>query len=337
MALLLAIFACCMAGVTVLRGERAWRLIFSTLWFNGLLVLLVVNVAFCFFGRIWGRKMTLVSFGMILFHLSFVSIFAGVVYNSLFYFHGNIRLSEGEVLPSADPQSYDAVDHGRFFKYSRLEGETTLVKMHRGYRVGSEDKVVAYEVAVGEGRYAKQGIIYATKNLNQNGFRYFREKEGYTVLVVLYDTSGNELYGAFVPLQSFKQKDGTYLYATGTKEEGPGSFPFPALPEEPLYYLQAAYVPSNFVERGGEASLSIWPVNPQGALHGDPMKEGKTAVGEKLYLLDGRFLSVKEVRYWVGMDVKYDPGLAVVLSSLWSGLGGMVVTFIGRLRRRGTA
>src|SRR6266567_146413 len=73
MALLVAILGSCVAGVTIWRGVRAGEVIFSSLWFNGLLVLLVVNVACCFFGRVWGRKVTLVSFGMILFHLSFVS------------------------------------------------------------------------------------------------------------------------------------------------------------------------------------------------------------------------------------------------------------------------
>jgi len=48
MALLLAILVCCLIGVTVVRGERAWSLIFNTLWFNGLLVLLVVNIASAF-------------------------------------------------------------------------------------------------------------------------------------------------------------------------------------------------------------------------------------------------------------------------------------------------
>lgn len=61
LALLIIILACCVSGVTIFRGERAWTLIFNTLWFNGILVLLVVNVAFCFFGRMWGRKVTLIS------------------------------------------------------------------------------------------------------------------------------------------------------------------------------------------------------------------------------------------------------------------------------------
>src|SRR5512147_1816414 len=122
--LLIVILACCVAGVTVWRGAEAGRLIFGTIWFNGILVLLVINVACCFFGRIWGRKITLISFGMIVFHLSFVVMLGGIVYNSLFYFRGVIRLTEGETLPSGELQSYDFVDHGRFFNLAKLGGET---------------------------------------------------------------------------------------------------------------------------------------------------------------------------------------------------------------------
>src|SRR5574340_583102 len=83
MALLIIILGCCLLGVTVWRGGAAGKLIFATLWFNGLLVLLVINVACCFFGRIWRRRLTVVSFGMILFHLSFVFILLAIVYNRL--------------------------------------------------------------------------------------------------------------------------------------------------------------------------------------------------------------------------------------------------------------
>lgn len=115
MALLIAILICCVVGATIFRGQQAGELIFSTLWFNGLLVLLIVNVACCFFGRIRAGSLRLFPAGMILFHLSFVSMFVGIIYNSLFHFNGTIRLTEGETLPSDQPRSYDFVDHGRYF------------------------------------------------------------------------------------------------------------------------------------------------------------------------------------------------------------------------------
>lgn len=87
---------------------------------------------------------------MILFHISFVAILGGVVYNSLFYFRSLIRLTEGETLPNGDLNSYDDFIHGRFFSIAKLKGDTTLIRMHAGYKIGKEDKRAGYEIAVGE-------------------------------------------------------------------------------------------------------------------------------------------------------------------------------------------
>lgn len=332
MFLLVAILVCCVAGVTVYRGQRAWELIFSTLWFNGLLVLLVVNVACCFFGRVWYRKLSVVSFGMILFHLSFVAMFVGIIYNSLFFFEGSIRLTEGETLPNGEMESYDRIRHGRFFSYSKLRGETSLIKMHTGYKVEGEDKRAAYEVSVSEGGLKKQGIVYITHNLDFKGCKYLPEKEGYSTLVILSDKLGKELYGAHVPLQSIKQKNGSYLYTTGTKT-GPGSFPFPQSPLNPLFNLQIAYYPEPKKDRAGEVRFQVWPYakdNAQGAEN--PLVAGKVAIG-KPFDAGEYTLSVREIRYWVGMGVRYSPGKPIVLTSLWVGLFGMFLTTIGRIIR----
>jgi hypothetical protein len=337
MALLIAILICCIVGVTVYREARAGEMIFATLWFNALLVLLVVNVAFCFFGRVFGRRLTLVSLGMILFHLSFVVMLGGVIYNSLFYFRGFVRLTEGEALPSGKLESYDHWEKGRLFSMSKLDGETKLIKMHRGYRVDGVDKRAAYEISVGEGSSRKQGIIYVTKNLDHRGFRYFCDREGYAPLIILYDMHGRELYGAYVPLQSLKQKDGTYFYTSGTAA-GPGSFPFPQHPAAPLFALQVNYRPSSlqFKEQWGDAFFHVWPLaRADGRAVQKSAAEGKAAVGRK-FKTGIHALSVKEVRYWVAMSVRYDPGLPIVLGSFWAGLGGMLITFIGRMGRSRT-
>ncbi len=355
--LLITILACCIVGVTIYRGERAWSLIFNTLWFNGLLVMLVVNVAFCFFPRMWGRKLTLISFGMILFHLSFVAILGGIVYNGFFYFRGTIRLTEGETLPNGVPQSYDVLNYGRFFNFSKLRGETTLVKMHTGYKVDGADKRAAYEIAVGEGILKKQDIIYITKNLEYRGFKYFNDKEGYSLLIIVYDKLGREIYGAHVPLQSLLQKDGSYLYTIGTKQ-GPGTLSFPPSQLKPFFNMQAVYRPDPKKERSGEVFFALWPLGkgntgtshppipPSSAgepsIHSrpeeadaekeKPFAEWKAKVGER-YDAGDYLLEVREVRYWTGMTVRYDPGHPIVLASLCVALAGMLIAFIGRMRR----
>lgn len=328
-ALLVVVLACCLAGVTVLRA-RAGELIFSTLWFNALLVLLALSSATAFFSRIWKRKLTLVSAGMIVFHLSFLALLGGVVGNSLFRFQGLLRLTEGETLPNGQLESYDRVDAGRFFDFGRLHGETTLVRMHRDYKVGEENKRAAYEIAVGGEAVKTRGVIYVTEHLDAGGVRYFCSKEGYSILLVMLDKAGKEIYGAHVPLQSLMQPSGSYLYATGTAA-GPGSFPFPPPPEHPRGEVLLRFRPNTVVDRAGDVTFQVWTVAPG---HDGPGSErmGIVAVGSRFDAGDF-LLEPREIRYWVGIDVRYDPGLSVSLGSLVFGLVGMVLILVGRLRQ----
>ncbi len=333
MALLVAILLCCVAGVTLFREERAGVLIFDALWFNGLLLLLVINVACCFFGRIWGRKITVVSLGMILFHLSFVTMFMGIVYNSLYFFRGEMRITEGETLLNRARESYDGAERGRFFNLFRLKGETTLNQLLANYNVGGTDKRVAYDVSVREGNQATNGIIYLTHNLEHHGFTYFPDREGYSLLTVITDRGGKELYGAHIPLQSMAQKDKSRLYTTGTKE-APGAIPFPQLPEKALFNLNVIYHPNPAAERKGEATFQLWPaVEGHPAPGAKPFAQGSAVIGSSFDAGEYR-LSVKEVRYWVVMRVTYEPGKPIVLASLWVGLSGMILTTLGRMFRR---
>ncbi len=337
LALLVIILACCLFGVIVWRGAEAGRLIFGTIWFNGLLVLLVINVAFCFFPRMWGRRLTVVSFGMMLFHLSFVVILLAIVYNSLFYFRGLIRLTEGETLPSSDLQSYDAVDKGRFFSFTRLRGETSLIKMHTGYKVAGEDKRAAYEIMVGEGSDRTHGIIYITHKLSHMGVDYFNDKEGYSLLMMLSDKEGKDLYGVHVPLQSLVLGKDRFEYFTGYTDKGvvkKDVIPFPAPPERPFWALKVEYLPSKLKERAGYVLYQVSPLDRNGFPALDKtLADGKAAIGEKFRVGD-YFLEVKEVRYWVAMMVRYEPGKPIVLATLWGALAGIVITFVGRMARK---
>jgi len=327
-ALLALVLGCCVVGVTVVRGQRAGELIFGTLWFNGLLVLLAVSAGAAFFTRIWRRKLTLLSVGMILFHLSFMALLGGVVYNRLFLFRAVLRLTEGESLPNGSLDSYDQVERGRLFDISWLRGETTLVKMHRDYKVGGDNKRAAYEISVGEGQGKVEGIIYITEYLDVAGVRYFCAKEGYSVLVVLFDRLGRERYGLHVPLQSLPQPDGSRQYVTGSATEAM-SFPFPQPPEQPRMELRVTYYPST-EGRKGQVGFQVQPIDehgPQGA-----GKSGLVPVGTPFDAGDFR-LQPREIRYWVAMDVRYDPGLTFILGSLVSGLVGMALTLVGRLRQ----
>jgi len=328
-ALLIGVLGCCLVGVTVFRGPRAGQLIFSTLWFNALLVLLAVSSAAAFFTRIWRRKLTLVSAGMILFHLCFAAMLGGIVYNQLFFFEGFLRLTEGETLPNGRLESYDKVVKGRFFDLSWLRGETTLLRMHRDFKIEGENKRAAYEIAVEDGARRTLSIIYVTEYLDFEGTRFFCSMEGYSVLLVMADKSGRELYGAHVPLQSLKQPDGSFVYTSAKTAETP-PFPFPPPPEPPRSGVQLSYRPNAVVDRSGDVVFDVWLVGPNGDLAAE--RTGEVAVGRPFDAGDFS-LTPKEIRYWVGMSVRRDPGLSVILGSLCFGLAGMVLTLVGRVRQ----
>ena len=80
--LLLIILLACVVGVT-LPQRVGKEVVFSSLWFNGLLVLLVVNIIFCIFTRI--KVLRLSKIGTTIFHISLVLLFYGVVSDQLFF------------------------------------------------------------------------------------------------------------------------------------------------------------------------------------------------------------------------------------------------------------
>ena len=333
LALLIIILLICAVGATFLSGEKAVKYVFSTLWFNALLILLVVNIACCFSGRILRRRLTIGSFGMILFHISFVTILLGVVYNSLFYFRGTIRLTEGEARRSGAAASYDKFEHGRFFSFLRVRGETGLIKVHHNYKVGAENKRAAYEIAVGDGGDKKTGIIYVTHNLTHEGFTYYPEVEGYSLFVMLADASGKDIYGAHIPLQSLKQKDGSFIYATGSKE-GASPFPFPQEHIQPFMGLLLGFVPSAAMDRTGRVDYKAYPLVGDGFKIGDePILEGQVKSGESFSAFN-HSMAVREVRYWVRMAVRHEPGKPIVLASFCVCLLGMTITTAVRIFRR---
>jgi hypothetical protein len=325
-ALLISVLVCCVIGVTVIKGERAGVLIFNAPWFNGLLVLLAVSSGLTFFVRIWGRKLTLISVGMIVFHVCFLSMLGGVVYNSLFHFNGLMRLTEGETLPNRDPASFDLAETGRFFDYARLRGETTLVRMHRGFKVDGQDKRAAYEITVGEAAGKTTSTIYMTQNLDHDAVRYLVSKEGYSIGVILQDKQGRELNATMVPLQSLPTGKETFLYTTGTAQE-PASFLFPPPPAPPALLLEARYVPDPKLDRSGQVEFFTRPASEAAV---SPVRSGKVAIGQSFDAGD-YLVQAGEIRYWVGINLRHDPGLTTILASLWAGLGGMTMTFIGRI------
>jgi hypothetical protein len=334
--LMVSILLVVLFSTVFLSPLAAHRLVFTTLWFNGILLLLVVNTACCFFSRLSRRSWDLAFSGIVIFHLSFVMLFLGVAYDKLCYFHGTVRLTEGETLNLADRASYDDPEWGRLFAPARtLMGEVTLHKILHHYNVSGRDKGVAAELTFSSGAAdTVRGFTYVTNHLTYNGFRFFRDKGGFSPCVLLYEKDGKESYGACYSLQSLREKDGKFSYTTGSPH-GPSPIPFPQAPLKPLFNLLTRYYPEPKNELGGKIQFGIAPL-PDGQRPGkEEILFGKKAIiGEKV-LVGEHLLELKEVRSWVNLDVKYNPGRYLIMISFWSGLGGITLTLLARIFRQG--
>jgi hypothetical protein len=129
------------------------------------------------------------------------------------------------------------------------------------------------------------------------------------------------------------KEDGSYIYTTGTKE-GPAAFNFPPEPLSPLLGMNLAYRPDKNAEKKGDIYFDVYRLIKTALKQpGKPLNTGKVVVGEVFDTGNYR-LKVKEVRYWVAMSVRYEPGKSIVLASLWVGLFGVTLTTLARMFKK---
>ncbi len=256
---------------------------------------------------------------------------------SSFFFEGAIRLTEGETLSCSERASYDQVKKGRFFQVSKLKelGDLYFHKLHAPYVEEDKARGAANEIAVGEDvQEGNRRIIYVTRPLKHKGFEFYRNNnDGYSPLFVLRNRQGKVLYGAYAPLQSIHQNDGTYLYRSGTTE-APGSFNFPQDPRfSPVLSLQTIYYPDKTRKAAGEVFFQVWKVKPHSQGSSEELFNGKAALGERVKAGD-YMLSMDEVRYWTSMNVIYHPGLDMIFLSFWITFGGLILNLVIKTARR---
>jgi hypothetical protein len=361
---------------TILSPALGREIIFSSLWFNFLLILLIVNILFCNFKRI--KRLSVKSvlsvetvssvesvsplspltdertkrlhglnflslFGSIIFHFSFVLLFIGVIYNSLFFFEGGIRLTEGESLSCGDEQNYDWMRKGRFFKIVKLQdlGEIYFHKLYPSYYVKNDYKGVANKIVLRPGMNQsgsyqesnkKEGIIYVNSPLKYKGFEFYQEMDGFSPLFVFRDEWRRVLGGGYAPLNAVRRSKGDFNYL--------GGFLFPL--ENPLYYIWSVYFPKTKNEKA-KVFLEIKQIfSPSQSMHQNGTyqgEKGKRLFKGKVFLKEmasagNFFISVDEIRFWSRMKIIYRPGLSLIFSSFWLALGGISLTTLTKWGRR---
>jgi|GEM_PF-3930712 len=348
--LLILVFLSSILGA-ILPSALGREIIFSSLWFNFLLVLLVVNILFCTLRRVkalrrerrgsaedavsspWTpfvfirgvNSRSFVLLGSLIFHFSFILLFLGVIYDNLFFFEGGIRLTEGETLSCSDEQNYDWIKKGKFFSPQKLKdlGEIYLHKLYPYYYFKGDYKGVANKIILRTKSNKKEGIIYVNSPLKYKRFEFYRDVDGHSPLFVFRDRWGRVLDGSYVPLHAVKRPDGSFNYT--------GGFPFPQ--GNPFFYLWSVYYPATKEEKA-KFFLEIKQIpSPNQIEEGRKLFKGKVSLKEMVPV--GFFLvSVDEVRYWSKMKVIYRPGVSLIFFSFWLALGGISLTTVAKMVKK---
>jgi len=326
--LLILVFLSSILGA-ILPSALGREIIFSSLWFNFLLVLLTVNILFCTLRRITNLRKFIHEFtriGSTIFHFSFILLFIGVTYNSLFFFEGGIRLAEGESLSCSDEQNYDWIRKGRFFEIAKLKnlGEIYLHKLYPVYYVKGDYKGVANKISLRTESNEKEGIIYVNSPLKYKGFEFYHEVDGLSPLFVFRDRWGRVLDGAYAPMHAVKRPDGNFNYVAG--------FPFPQT--NPFFGLWVVLFPPTKDERAKIFLEVKQLVSPNQSGVEIELFKGKVFLKETVPV-GFFFISVDEVRYWSRMKVIYRPGLPLIFSSFWLALSGISLATVAKMTKWG--
>ncbi|MBP5779572.1 MAG: cytochrome c biogenesis protein ResB, partial [Campylobacter sp.] len=93
--LLVFAVACAVATIieTVYNTEVAWAMVYNTLWFGGIMVLLGINLAY---NIVKYNLIKIKKIPAFLFHFSFLFILLGAILTRYFGFEGNIHIRENE-------------------------------------------------------------------------------------------------------------------------------------------------------------------------------------------------------------------------------------------------
>jgi len=339
--LLILVFLSSISGA-ILPPALGREIIFSSLWFNFLLVLLTVNILFCTLKRITNLRKFIHEYsriGSIIFHFSFVLLTLGVSYNQLFFFEGGIRLTEGETLSCSDEQNYDWIKKGKFFSPQKLKdlGELYLHKLYPSYYLKGDYKGVANKIVLRTQNNEKEAIVFVNNPLKYKRFEFYRDVDGYSLLFVFRDRWGRVLDGAYAPLNAVRRADGNFNYV--------GGFPFP--PVNPFFSLWSVYFPETGVITPNEKAKVFLEIRQLASPASPELQRGEPNQSrEEKELFKGKaglkemvpvgffFISVDEVRYWSRMKVIHHPGLFLILFSFWLAFGGISLSTIAKMIKK---
>lgn len=228
--------------------------------------------------------------GSVLFHVSFLVIFLGVLCGTLFGMKGYVELVEGQ--PFEDKhENYAFLSEGRFFNEGHQRFSVLFSQFSpRYYEDGSPQEYRAH-LAAGEKHEAlKEYDVRVNHPADIHGVRFYYIRHGFAALLKI--TQDNKEKYEWL---AFEERQDRYIRTGRLK-----SFDLP---------FHAVFTPNRKVLQG--AAHKNEAKDPYLFLQfSDPIK-GALKPGEHRYFL-GTSVDFVEVRYWTGFSVVHDPGLPVV-------------------------
>lgn len=296
------------------------------------------------------------EFGNIVFHLAFVLLLAGVGWNSLFSYKGEVIVVEGQAFSNSLTQ-YDDFSAGAAFQPSGLEPFTVWIdrftaKFETGPVQRGAARVFTADVRVaGAQGEPERRTVEVNQPLVVGGTQIHLIGHGYAPVVTVRDPRGEVAFsgpvvflpqdGNFTSLGVIKAPDarpaylgfeGFFLPTAVVDERGPHSvFPDALAPE---MFVNAWTGPPR-TETGRPESVY--------SLRKDGLEQMRTAdgtvvtfriaPGQVVDLPDGSSLSFDDWRRWTKLQVSAEPGQWLVIGSVLLAVIGMLLSLYVRPRR----
>ena len=296
------------------------------------------------------------EFGNLLFHISLVTLLAGIAWNTLWGYKGDVIVVEGQAF-SNNLSQFDDFRAGGMFRASDLAPFTIAVdsftaKFETGAVQRGAARQFTADVRVQEpGQPERRALLEVNNPVVVAGTSVHLAGHGYAPIVTVTDPQGNVAFsgpvvflpqdGNFSSLGVVKAPDarpkslafeGYFLPTAVIDGQGPRSiFPDALAPQLVLNAWQAEPRP----ETG--APSNVYSLDKTGFTQvanadGSPLTF-RLEPGQVVDLPDGSTLSFDDWRRWTKLQVSSSPGLLLALASVLLGIAGLCLTLFVRPRR----
>ena len=264
--------------------------------------------------------------GFLLVHLSLMGLFSGGFWSAAARSDGFMVLTEGQRGLLAHQNGYFRLLRGRFRPERDEEFLVFLKKVHVEYERKRYPIAVTSNLEIlSQGREAAEGEVKFNEPFTHNGLTFTQRETGFSPRLVIRDKgSGRLLLDSFVALKTFGK---------GGEREYRDFLPLPFFKQRVIITLYPSFSRDiDTVRKAGDEPdsplLLIEMEDGSGRVvsHGHLPAGGRLALGEYSFLFAG-------LRRGAAFQVVQDPGYAIVMVSLWLGMGALVLRYLPDLGR----